>query len=160
MKLIIIIACIFLSSQTFGQTTFLKTDEYIDTTSDQTVKCKCPTVYYYQVGGKYPKNSASLLKELTSFQKDRPQIDSGSGNITFCFTVNCEGQVMKKVEVKQTDEKYNPCHFQKSFVNQLFLFFNTLKKWKLVKQRTGEPLNYLAFITFKIKNGKVINIIP
>ena len=160
MRLIIIIAHIFLSFKTFGQNIILEKGEYIDTASDQTLICKNYTAYYYQVGGKYTENSASLLKELLLFQQDKTQIDSGSGNITFRFTVNCEGEVMKKVEVMQTDEKYNLCHFQKQFVNQLFLFFKTLKKWKIVKGRNGEPLNYLAFIIFKIKNGKVINIIP
>lgn len=160
MKLTIIIAYIFLSSNTFGQNIILEKGEYIDTTSEQTLKCKNYTVYFYQIGGKYPENSASLLKELVAFQQAKATIDSGSGNITFRFTVNCVGQVIKKVQVLQTDEKYNLCHFQKPFVNQLFLFLKTLKKWKIVKKRNGEPLNYLAFITFKIKNGKVINIIP
>ena len=160
MRLIIIISYIFLSLQTFGQNIILEKGEYIDTASDQNLKCNNYTAYYYQVGGKYPENSASLLKELELFQHNKTQIDTSSGNITFRFTVNCEGQVMKKVEVLQTDEKYNLYHFQKAFVNQLFLFFKTLKKWKIAKLQNGETLNYNAFITFKIKNGKVVNIIP
>jgi hypothetical protein len=160
MRSIIIIACIFLTSQTFGQNIILEKAEFIDTAAGPTSKCGDDTWYYYQIGGKYPENSTSVLKELLLFQQDKTQMESGSGNISFRFTVNCEGQVMRRVQVLQTNEKYLPCHFQKPFVDQLFLFFQTLKKWRILKEQNGEPLNYFAFITFKIKNGKVINIIP
>ncbi len=161
MRIINIVAFICFASGAIGQnTTFLENALYMDTMSDRTIKCNNYTAYFYQVGGKYPENSASLLKELLLFQHDKTQFDSGNGNITFRFTVNCEGQVMRKVQVIQTDEKYNLTHFQKPLIDQLFLFFKSLKKWKIVKDRNAEPLNYHAFITFKIKNGKVTNIIP
>ena len=67
---------------------------------------------------------------------------------------------MNKTQVLQTDEAYKPKHFQKQFVEQLFTFFKTMKNWKIAKTKTGEPFNYFAFLTFKIQNGKVINIIP
>lgn len=160
MKLIKFIICLFLSAQIFGQNSMIDGDEYIDTMSDQNLKCKTQTVYFYQIGGKYPENAATLLEELALFQQRKNQINTGSGNITFRFTVDCEGQVMKKLQVLQTDEIYRPYRFEKELVDQLYLFFKTLKKWKVGKLKNGEPVNYFAFMTFKIKNGKVVNVIP
>jgi hypothetical protein len=160
MKLIKLILFLFLSSQMFGQNIVKEGDEYIDTATDQNLKCKNRTLFFYQVGGKYPKNSATLLEEFVLFLQNKEQVNTGSGNITFRFTVDCEGQVMKKIQVLQTDEKYKPYSFKKELISQLFLFFKTLKNWKVIKLNNVEPVNYFAFITFKIKNGKVINIIP
>jgi hypothetical protein len=63
-------------------------------------------------------------------------------------------------QVLQTDEKYSNYHFEKKLVNELFTFLKTLDKWKIAKSKEGYTYSYKAFVTFKIKNGKVINIIP
>ena len=132
----------------------------MDTTTYHNTKCKDYNAYYYQVGGKYPQNSSSLLKEVQiSFQNNK-EIYLGSGYITFRFIVDCEGKLMQKVQVLQTDEKYKSYHFNKTLVNELFAFLKTLNKWKIAKLKNGETILYRAFITFKIRNGKVINIIP
>ena len=67
---------------------------------------------------------------------------------------------MKRTQVLQTDKNYKTYHFDKAFVDELYFFLNTLDDWKIVKDNKGNPLSYIAFITFKIENGKVINIIP
>jgi hypothetical protein len=48
----------------------------------------------------------------------------------------------------------------KNLVNELFAFLQTLNKWSIMKSKDGQTFSYKAFVTFKIKNGKVINIIP
>jgi hypothetical protein len=150
----------FLAGQAFGQNFVLPDGEYMDTVSNQNEKCKNYNVYFYQVGGKYPESSFSLLNELQIFLQQINEIYSGSGYITFRFTVDCEGKIMQKIQVMQTDEKYTKYHFDKALVNELFAFLKTLDKWKTAKTKDGETFSYKAFITFKIKNGKVINIIP
>jgi hypothetical protein len=157
----IISALLLLQSfQSFAQNYGLPDGEYMDTTSTQNEKCPKGYEYFYRVAGKYPKNSASLLKEVQLFlqQNDRHYINSGY--ITFRFMVDCEGKRLPKTQVLQTDDKYAVFHFEKELVNELFAFLQTLDKW-----RAGHPINgisypYKAFLTFKIKNGKVINIIP
>ncbi|HEY5407034.1 MAG TPA: hypothetical protein VIJ92_08100 [Ginsengibacter sp.] len=160
MKLIILLTSLFMTCQVFGQNIILPDGEYMDTTSNTDTKCKNYNAYYYQVGGKYPESSSSVLKEVRIFQQKKNKRYFGSGYITFRFTVDCEGKVMKKIQVMQTDEMYKPYHFSRDLVNELFLFFNTMKKWKIAKTKQGDVFNYFAFIAFKINNGKVINIIP
>lgn len=160
MKLIALLAFLFLTGQTSGQNIVLPGGEYMDTASGQNTICPNYNAYYYQVGGKYPENPASVLKELKAFRQNNNNVYSGSGYITFRFTVDCEGKVMQKVQVMQTDDQYRLYHFDRKLVHELFSFFNTMKKWKLATTKQGAPLSYIAFIAFKIENGKVVNIIP
>jgi hypothetical protein len=132
----------------------------MDTTSYQNTKCKDNNTYYYNIGGKYPESSTSILKEVQLFLKDNQENFIGSGYITFRFKIDCEGKLMQRVQVLQTDEKYKSYHFDKGLVNELFVFLKTLNKWKIAKARNGETLLYNAFLSFKIKNGKVNNLIP
>lgn len=74
--------------------------------------------------------------------------------------IDCNGNKMEKTRVLQTDEQYASDHFDKKLVQELFTFLNTLNKWSIYKNKAGQSFPYKAFITFKIKNGKVINIIP
>ena len=117
-------------------------------------------VYYYSVHGKYPKSSASLLKEVKTFLAGKTNLYSGSGYITFRFTIDCTGHMLKKVQVLQTDESYHDFHFDKVFVNELYDYVKTLAQWKPTGLKSQPAINYMAFITFKIRDGKVINIIP
>jgi hypothetical protein len=132
----------------------------MDTVSSHDPSCKEYDVYYYQVGGKYPESSSSLLQEAQTFLQKKNSAYSGNGYVTFRFKIDCSGKEMKKVQVIQTDEKYKGYHFDKEFVNELYSFVKTLDKWRIPTTSEHKPIAYITFVTFKIKNGKVINIIP
>jgi hypothetical protein len=144
----------------FGQNYILPEGEFMDTVSNQVNACPTRNIYYYSVGAKYPESSATLLQKAQSYLETSKRKFQGEGYITFRFIVDCTGKPMKKVEVLQTDNAYKKIHFDKNLVNELFSFFETLDKWKIVKTKDGNPYAYYSFLTFKIKNGKVVNIIP
>lgn len=150
----------FFTSAVFSQNYILPQGEYMDTTSVRDTICKDYNIFYYSVGGKYLKNSYTVLNEVQLFLQLQHKDYNGSGYITFRFKIDCAGNKMKKTQVLQTDEKYAAYHFDKEFVNELYLFLNTLDKWKIAKNKEGKTFPYNAFISFKIKNGKVVNIIP
>jgi hypothetical protein len=159
MKFFILFISVLFSLNVLAQNIILADGEYIDTTSNLDVKCKDYNMYYYSVGGKYPKSSATVLKDVQSFLVKNNNTYSGSGYITFRFKIDCEGKQMQKVQVLQTDQKYLKHQFDKKLVDELFIFLRTLSQWKIATME-GKAYLYRAFITFKIKNGKVINIIP
>ena len=148
------------STHSFGQNYILPEGEFMDTTSNNDTICKDYNAYYYQAGGKQPKNSYTLLNELLSFLKQKNNLYDGSGYITYQFKIDCLGNKMRKTKVLQTDETYKSYHFDKRFVAELYLFLNALDNWKIYKYKDGQIFPYNTFMTFKIKNGKVINIIP
>ncbi|MEO6837719.1 MAG: hypothetical protein ABI261_09015 [Ginsengibacter sp.] len=161
MRNFIIICFLLLASKSYAQKFVLPDGEYMDTTTNADASCKDYNVYFYQGNGrgKYPESSSSILKETQSFLKRKNNSYKGSGYVTFQFMINCSGKKMNKTRVLQTDEKYNNYHFDKGLVQELYSFLNTMDKWKVFKIKSGEILSYHAFITLKIKNGKVINII-
>lgn len=134
--------------------------EYMDTASLKNERCPPQAAYYYSVGGKYPQSSATLVKKVQTYLQQKQQAYNNSGYITFRFVINCEGKRMPQTEVLQTDEKYAAFHFDKELVAELFGFLQTLDKWRVAKSTDGNSYSYKAFLTFKIKNGKVVNIIP
>lgn len=162
MKILIISCFLLFACQAFGQNFTLSDGDYMDTTTNASAPCKNYNAYYYEGNGrhKYPEASSTILKDVLSFLKAKSNSYKGNGYITFQFMIDCAGKKMNKTRVLQTDEKYINYHFDKRFVAELYAFLNTMDKWKVFKTRLGEILSYHAFITFKIKNGKVINIIP
>jgi hypothetical protein len=158
--LIISLFFLLLANKTFAQNFVLPDGEYMDTASTQNKKCPEAYAYYYSMGTKYPKNSASLLKDVQSWLQRQNKNYANSGYITFRFMIDCEGKLLPKTQVLQTDEKYTVFHFEKELVNELFAFLQTLDKWRIARSQEGNTYNYKAFLTFKIKNGKVINIVP
>lgn len=137
---------------------YILTDgEYMDTTTINDTACKDFIVYYYQVGGKYLESSITVLKKVKTFLHETY---SGSGYITFRFRIDCDGRRTRRTQVLQTDENYKTYHFDKAFVNELYRFLNTMNNWKAATVGDHGTVSYIAFITLKIKNGKVINIIP
>lgn len=158
--LIISTVLLLWASQSLAQNIILPDGEYMDTTSVQNEKCPKQFAYFYSVGGKYPENSTSLLKKVQAYLQQKNETYTNSGYITFRFMVDCEGKRVPQTEVLQTDEKYAAFHFEKKLVDELFSFLKTLDKWVTYKSKEGNTYSYKAFLTFKIKNGKVINIIP
>jgi len=151
---------LLLTNKTFAQNFVLPDGEFMDTSFIQNEKCPKLFAYFYSVDGKYPENSASLLKKVQTFLQQKNENYANSGYITFRFLIDCEGKPYPKTRVLQTDEQYSNCYFNKNLVNELYAFLKTLDKWKIAKSKDGNTFSYKAFITFKIKNGKVINIIP
>jgi hypothetical protein len=159
-RFIVSLTFVFSFFESFGQNYILPDGEYMDTTSNSNSECKVNNIYYYQVNGKYPESSSSLLLEALEFMNKKTTEYTGSGYITFRFAIDCEGKMANKVQVLQTNEYYKNYHFEKSLVNDLYSFVKTLDKWKTIKKKDNKTYSYVTFITFKIKNGKVINIIP
>jgi hypothetical protein len=160
MKYLTVLLILFSFFSAAGQNYITIHGEFMDTASTANLKCSSDSLYYYEIGGKYPRSSSTLLKESQAFIEKKNNKYSGSGYITFRFMIDCEGKMLKRVQVLQTDTDYKKYHFDKIFVNDLFDYLKTLDQWKIAKSQSGKTFNYLAFITFKISNGKVINIIP
>jgi hypothetical protein len=156
----LLLVFLFLTSYAQAQRYVLPEGEFMDTTFTQNPKCSGYYPYYYSTRTKYPKSSTTLLSEVKDFLKIKGSVYQGSGYVTFRFAVDCEGIVLGGIRVMQTDANYKVFHFDKEFVEELYAFFRTMTLWEIGKLDSGEPVNYIAYVTFKIKDGKVTHIIP
>jgi hypothetical protein len=128
--------------------------------SEDTVDCNEYNVYYYSLKCKYPENSLTLKNECNLFLKKSNKSYSGSGYITFRFKIDCEGKIANNLEILQVDEEYKKKLFETRLINDLFLFIKTLSKWKIAISKSEKYYSYNTYLTFKINNGEITNIIP
>ncbi len=161
MKALVIIITLLVSKFCLSQNYKLPEGDFMDTTLPSfTSPCHDKNVLYYQIGAKYPESSLSILKNAQAFTSNYHNF-SGNGYITFLFIIDCKGKIAPRIQVLQTDENYKKYYFEKDFVTLLYAFLKTMDKWKIARINNREvPLAYHTFITFKIQNGKVVNIIP
>ena len=144
-----------------SQNFVLPSGEYMDTTTTHNPTCaKAVLAPYFSVDGKYPRSSATLVQEASEFLQRRKQRYTGSGYITFQFMVDCAGYRQPMTQVLQTDANYHNFHFRKELVNELYAFLKTLTDWRTATTQNAVSAGYLAYLTFKITDGKVVAVIP
>lgn len=152
---------LLLSMVAKGQTIVLPDGEYMDTTSTRQSPCaQAPFARYYSVAGKYPRSSETLRQAAQDFLAAQHYAYEGSGYVTFRFIIDCRGQRLARVQVLQTDAAYQRYRFGSELVSALYAFLKTLTEWPAAKARNGQPVNYLAYLSFRITDGKVVAIIP
>ncbi|WP_345121096.1 hypothetical protein [Hymenobacter antarcticus] len=134
--------------------------EYLDTTTTRNPACaKVMTLPYFAVDAKYPRSSATLVREATAFLQRGNRKFSGSGYLTFRFVVDCAGFRQPMTQVLQTDANYAASHFRPELVSELYAFLKTMKDWR-VATYSGHAVSYFTYLTFKITDGKVVAVIP
>lgn len=158
-KPVCLLVLLFQCSLALAQLYVTSKGEFMDTTGSASPEANT-FAYYYSVDGKYPKSSATLLKEVRTSLQQQNNLYNGSGYITFRFVIDTMGRMMKRVQVLQTDSVYRSFHFDKQFVDELYTFIKSLNQWKIARSGAGSAIPYRAYISFKVKNGKVINILP
>ena len=143
-----------------AQRIVLPSGEYMDTTSVRGAACAAAAfARYYNVQGKYPRSSYTLAQEAQAFLQQQKQAYAGSGYVTFRFIIDCAGHRQPRVQVLQTDAQYQPAHFRPALVEGLYAYFQTLTEWRAGSiQNTA--VNYLAYLTFKLKDGNVVAVVP
>ncbi|RAK65101.1 hypothetical protein DLM85_16285 [Hymenobacter edaphi] len=150
-----------LSLPALGQRVTTPQGEYMDTTRRLNPKCPGVYPYYYSVKLKYPRSSATLRAEAQAFLRARGGHYAGSGYITFRFVVDCEGRPLPRTQVLQTDAAYQPAHFAPRLVEELYAFVGTLREWPRAKRPgSGEAVNYIALVSFKLTDGQVVAVLP
>ena len=150
---------VLLSLVARGQTIALPSGDYMDTTSTRQSPCaKAPLAHYYSVEGKYPRSSDTLVREAQGFLAQQKQAYAGTGYVTFRFIIDCAGHRLPRTQVLQTDAMYQPAIFQPALLAALYAFLQTLTEWPAAK--SPSPANYLAYLTFKLKNGQVVAVVP
>ncbi|MBH8567630.1 hypothetical protein KB206_01960 [Microvirga sp. STS02] len=158
----LLLSCLLLAAAIPARAQYLSLHEgeYLDTTTTRNPACaKAMTLPYFAVDGKYPRSSATLVREATAFLQRSTRKFSGSGYVTFRFVIDCAGFRQPMTQVLQTDAQYVATHFRPELVNELYAFLKTLKDWR-VATHSGHTVSYFTYLTFKLTDGKVVAVIP
>ena len=153
--------CLVASLPGLGQRITLPSGEFMDTTVARNPACeKIGYAPYFSVDGKYPRSSETLATDAQAYLRRNKRSYAGSGYVTFRFAVDCAGFRQPRTQVLQTDAHYQAFRFRPELVEELYAYLQTLKEWRTATTRDGQSANYLAYLTFKIKDGKVVAVIP
>ena len=85
---------------------------------------------------------------------------SDSGYLNFRFLVNCEGNA-GWFEIIEMNLDLEEQKMDSKLVNELFEFTSNSKYWNtLYYTKDQTPYNYYMYISYRIENGKVTEILP
>ncbi len=96
-----------------------------------------------------------ILEERLSPQKLKKE----SGYLTYRFVLNCKGEAARFI-TEQADLDYNSKQFPSETIQHFYDIVSSQKDWQPCQQSNGESYDSYTYITFKLKNGKVIEILP
>ncbi|MCF6279787.1 MAG: hypothetical protein L3J14_05505 [Flavobacteriaceae bacterium] len=81
-----------------------------------------------------------------------------SGYLNFRFLVNCEGNAgwFEIIEMNLDLEEIN---LSDAMVNELLILTSNSKHWKILKHNKVSK-NYYMYISYRIENGRIVEILP
>lgn len=109
-------------------------------------------ITYYE-GGK--KKIWSIVHSLL----DKEKLFDESGYLTFRFVVNCKGEV-GRVITEQAGLDFQRKQFDTQTVSHFHEILQNLKSWIPIKNRNKETVDAYYYLTFKLKNGILIELLP
>jgi hypothetical protein len=115
---------------------------------------------YHTYSSAAPKAYSGTKKQFRNTLKNEysENLYSDSGYLNFRFLVNCEGNPgwfeIIQMNLDLEEKTLNP-----KMVKELFDFTANPKHWKALTFKE-EPGNYYMYISYRIENGKITEIIP
>jgi len=87
-----------------------------------------------------------------------PSLDDSDGYITIRFMINCEGKT-GRFRVEQLDNQYKTKQFNPELVDQLLITTQKLDGW-IPGKLDGRAYDYYKYLTFKIIDNQIVDILP
>lgn len=92
-------------------------------------------------------------------EKEYVNLENNSGIVTIQFVVNCEGKTGRYV-TQSCDLNYSEIQVNSVIVNHLLDLTTELNNWIVAKDETNTKVNSHAFLSFRLENGKITEILP
>ena len=107
--------------------------------------------------GSYKHSKAALVDTVFN-NLDGEKLMNQTGMLTFRFVVNCEGEAGRFI-AEGYDLNYQPYEFPEETVTHLYEIIRKLTDWTPVISG-GEPSDAYFYLTFKLNNGEITDILP
>jgi len=116
--------------------------------------------YYNHEKGHQPilRGGKSAMNKILAERVDDNKLFTESGYLTLRFVINCEGEA-GRFTTEQTDLAFQAKVFNQETVDHFYDIIKDIKDWRKTIIR-DEPRDAYAYITFKLKDGKVIELLP
>ena len=120
-------------------------------------------VDYYNVNG--PDDHAAgyiggpkAIKRLIHSDYPELNLKDESGMLTIRFIINCNGEI-GRFEIIENDLDFQPKKFDEEVKSQLFEITQKLENWR-PNHLKGQNRDCAMYLTYKIKNGVLTDILP
>ncbi|MGO3182557.1 MAG: hypothetical protein ACTIJ9_06960 [Aequorivita sp.] len=121
--------------------------------------CDAESIYHVHHGASdkgYAVNKKQFRDVILSSYKNENYTDSGYLN--FRFLVSCEGNP-GWFETIQVDSNFNTTHFSKGLVSQLRNLTAQPENWNVITIEDN-PVDYYMYVSYKLKDGEITEILP
>ncbi len=114
---------------------------------------------YYNFGNGFQyKGEKSEVNRIFNENFKTTEKKGETGYLTIRFIVNCNGH-SGWFRIQEMDNDYKPKTFNKDIVDALFKITKGLDGW-VIGETENESFDYYQYLTFKIENGILIEIMP
>ena len=124
------------------------------------ILCDENHVYQYFNDSKGFQYEGEKLAIEEEFQKkyNVENIKKENGWVRIRFVVNCNGE-SDRFRILTANYDYKPIEIDKNITSQLLSITKSLNGW-IPKAINGKKIDYYQYLTFKIKDGKIDEILP
>jgi hypothetical protein len=114
---------------------------------------------YYNFGkGLRYEGEKSAINQYFKDKANLRERQGETGFLTIRFIVNCEGKT-GRFRIQGMDANYKEKQFEKGLVDELLSLTRQLDGW-IVARDDKNRFDYYQYLTIKIENGKLIEIMP
>lgn len=114
--------------------------------------------YNSSEGGLRLEGGKGRLQSILDRQLDSNLLKNQNGYLTFRFVMNCEGKAGRFI-TEECNFNYEKYSFSDPLKNQLLSILQSIDKWKPIKLKNEWRDSY-NYITFKIANNEIVDILP
>ena len=119
--------------------------------------------YYNFEKGNFSLDKKLIRKHFADRFKKGGEGAGQTGYITIRFVVNCQGEA-DRYRIYEIDRELIETKFDKALKNQILALTKELKGWKpgefqVLRNRPGK-FDFYQYLTFKIHEGELIDILP
>ena len=112
---------------------------------------------YYNFGGlRFKGEKPKIVEHFKNFKEINTPGETGF--ITIRFIVNCEGK-SGRFRIQEMDNDYRTKSFRNEIRDQLLALTKSLDGW-IIARNEAHNFDYYQYLTFKIEDGKLIEIMP
>ncbi len=109
-------------------------------------------ISYYEGGKK------AILKTVNA-QLNEKKTGKESGYLTFRFVVNCKGEA-GRIITEQADLDFQRKEFSEITIQHFYEIFQQLNNWIPPRSSREDSVDAYFYLTFKLKDGKIIELLP
>lgn len=149
-----------LSNHSLNRIAFINPSETLDSDGNFSICGHIDEItdYYGSTLDTY-KGGMSAIKQVVNDALKNVTVSQESGYLTYRFVVNCKGEAGRFV-TEETSLDFVPKKFSNEIRKNFYEITKLLNGWQAFKDERGNTRDAYFYLTYKLKDGQLIDILP